>query len=228
MSWEFAVRSPFAVFILVVGFMFALCDGGDARDVSAQDIRRWPFDMASQPVDEAIYRLGVVTGVQIFADGSAVAGRKSKAIFGELTAEEALRQLLTGTGLVVRPAGADALMVVPGLVGPEGEAVRQTYSIGLQRAALVALCRHGDAIFGQYRLALRMWIAELGYPERIDLLSSTGDEDRDSRIRRALLAMSAERPPAALPQPVVMVILPRYPQASGDCRGADSRSDGNR
>lgn len=222
------MRSLFAGLSLVAAFLLAIGSGVSARDVSAPNARQWQLDLPSQPVDEAIYRLGLVTGVQIFADGSAVAGRKSKAIAGDYTAEEALRLLLAGTGLVVRPAGAGAMMVAPGLVGVEGEVIRQTYSVGLQRAALVALCRQGDESLGQYRLALRLWIAEQGYPERIDLLSSTGDEHRDSRIRRALLTMTTERPPAALPQPVVMVILPRAPQASGDCSASDIRSGGNR
>ncbi len=228
MGREFIVRSLFTAFSLVAALIVGGCSEVYARDVVAQDTRRWLFDMPSQPVDEAIYRLGVVTGVQIFADGGAVAGRRSKAISGRYTVEEALQQSLVGTGLVVRPAGAGTMMIVPGLVGAEGEAVRQAYSIGLQRAAMIALCRHDDASLGQYRLALRIWIAERGYPERIDLLSSTGDDDRDSRIRRALLAMSTERPPSALPQPVVMVILPRTPQASGDCSAADAGPGGSR
>jgi hypothetical protein len=188
----------------------------------ADDARRWHLDMPAQPVDEAIYRLGVVTGVQIFADGSAVAGRRSKSISGDYTAQDALRQLLAGTGLVVRPAGAGALMVATGLTGPDGEAVRRRYAIALQQAAVAALCRHGDADLGRYRLALRLWIAAQGQAERVDLLSSTGDAARDGRVRTALLAMALERPPEALPQPVVMVLLPRPAPDSGDCDGTDT------
>lgn len=228
MNEEIAVRSIFAGFSLVAALIFAISGGVDARDASAQEQRRWQLDIPSQPVDEAIYRLGAVSGVQIFADGKAVAGRKSKVISGEYTAEEALRHLLAGTGLVARSAGPGAMMVTLGLVGLEGEMVRQNYSIALQRAAVAALCRHGGESLGQYRLALRMWIAEQGYPERIDLLSSTGDEERDSRIRRALLTMSTEEPPLALPQPVVMVILPRTLQESGDCSATTTRIGGYR
>ncbi len=222
------MRSLLAGLSLVAALVFAVFGEGQALEASTPDVRRWSIDMPSQPVDEAIYRLGVVTGVQIFADGSAVTQRKSKAISGDYTAEEAVRQLLAGTGLVARSAGSGTMMVAPGLVGAEGEAVRRSYSIALQHAALAALCRESDTSLGQYRVALRIWMTEHGYPERIDLLSSTGDEVRDSRIRRALLTMSTEQPPAALPQPVVIVVLPRDRQVSGDCVAFDGRVGGNR
>lgn len=222
------MRSLVAGFSLVSALFLFLCGEAHSRDPSTGETRRWQIDMPVQPVDEAIYRLGIVTGVQIFADGSAVAGRKSKAISGDYTAQQALQHLLAGTGLVARNAGRGVMMVALGLVGPEGETVRQNYSISLQGAALAALCRHGFAHLGHYRLALRIWIAEQGFPERIDLLSSTGDAARDDHIRKALLAMSVDRPPADLPQPVVMVILPRSHQDSGDCTTSDTRTGGNR
>lgn len=228
MGWGFVVRSLFAEFGLVAALMLVVCGGGDGRQAWAQEARQWRFDMPPQPVDEAIYRLGVVTGVQIFADGRAVAGRKSKAVAGDYTAEEALRRLLAGTGLVARTAGSGVMIVALGLVGAEGEAVRRNYSISLQRSALAALCRYEFAHLGQHRLALRIWITEQGYPERIDLLSSTGDKERDDHIRRILLAVTVDKPPAELPQPVVMVILPRSHQDSGDCTASDARIGGNR
>ncbi len=178
---------------------------------------RWQLDLPAQPIEEAFYRLGVVTGVQIFADGKIVAGRKTRAISGEYTAGEALERLLSGTGLVARSAGAGAIMVVLGLTEAEGEAVRLTYSTRLQHAVLAALCRDGEISLGGYRLAFRMWLTQQGLVERIDLLSSTGDAQRDRRLSRILSNVVAEQPPKALPQPVIMVILPRLPQDSGDC-----------
>jgi hypothetical protein len=109
------------------------------------------------------------------------------------------------------------MMVTIGLAGPEGEAVRRSYSARLQRAVLSALCRDGDVELGNYRLALRVWLSELGRAERVDLLSSTGDANRDRHIGALLSDLTTEAPPKALPQPVVMVILPRSQQHSGDC-----------
>ncbi|MBB4200028.1 hypothetical protein CCR94_21770 [Rhodoblastus sphagnicola] len=200
----------------------------DPADASQQTGSRWQIEMPAQSVDEAIYRLGVLTGVQIFADGKAVAGRRTKAVSGSYAAEDALRATLAGTGLVVRSAGAGSLMVTAALSESEGEALRRLYSSDLQRKIVATLCG-ADPGFGAYRLALRMWLSEQGRPENVELLSSTGDHDRDVRIDAMLRGIAASKPPEGLPQPVIMVILPRSPQVSGDCpRGgpADGSRDG--
>jgi hypothetical protein len=53
--------------------------------------------------------------------------------------------------------------------------------------------------------------------QRIELLSSTSDLTRDRRLRELMEGLSVGKPPPMLPQPVIMVILPRSPRDSGDC-----------
>jgi len=162
-------------------------------------IARWQINMPPQSVDEAIYQLAAVTGVQIFADGGIVAGRRTKSISGSYSAEDALKAMLVGTGLVVRSTDAESLMVTAALPDPKREEVRRHYSSTLQRAVVASLCAATDIGIGNYRLALRVWIAEQGRVERVDLLSSTGDQARDLRIRDVLQGISDGRPPDARP-----------------------------
>jgi hypothetical protein len=211
-----------AAFVVVVLGLLMAAPGAAvaASDPAAaphQAATQWQIDMPPQSVDEAIYQLGVVTDVQIFADGQVVAGRRARSISGAYTAEDALKTVLAGTGLVVRATGMGSLLVTEALSGPKSEELRRHYSTELQRRVVKSLCAAADPGIGNYRLALRMWITEQGRPERVDLLSSTGDRDRDLRIRDVLLGISASKPPEGLPQPVIMVILPRSSQDSGDC-----------
>jgi hypothetical protein len=208
------------VFLSFAGGREAWADPSSMESAVTATATRRHFDLPAQPVEEALYRLSVTTGVQIFADGQIVAGRQTKAISGDYTTEEALEHLLSGTGLVTRAAGTGAIMVMPGLTGAQAEIVRRDYSTALQHAVLAALCRDGEQALGKYRLAIRMWLTPQGMVEQVDLLSSTGDPERDRRVGRVLRSVTAEQPPKALPQPVIMVILPRSPQESGDCSAA--------
>ncbi|UGV26625.1 hypothetical protein E0H22_13570 [Rhodopseudomonas boonkerdii] len=193
-----------------------------AGHVATTAVPRWHFDLPAQPIEEALYRLSATAGVQIFADGKVLAGRKAPAVYGDYTVDEALEHLLSESGLVARAVGTGAIAVTLGLSGAEGEMVRRNYSTALQHAVLAALCRDGAASLGEYRLAFRIWLSSDGRADRVDLLSSTGDQDRDRLVGRILRSVTVERPPKSLPQPVIMVILPKSPRESGDCNGSIS------
>ncbi|GGF06543.1 hypothetical protein GCM10011611_10060 [Aliidongia dinghuensis] len=80
------------------------------------------------------------------------------------------------------------------------------------------LCRELGTRPGSYRAAMRLWLDPSGTVSRADLLSSTGDPVRDRRLHETLVGSGVGTPPpVALPQPVIVVILPRSPQVSGDC-----------
>ncbi|MEW6639087.1 MAG: secretin and TonB N-terminal domain-containing protein [Pseudomonadota bacterium] len=173
------------------------------------------FDIASQPLEDALYAFGAATGIEVFADGGTVRGRQSSAVKGVMAAAQALQLLLAGTGLAAHTIGARAITLAPLPSDPARAARYRAYSAQLQRAALRQLCGSGDVDLGSYRIALQLWLNEAGAVRRAVLLSSTGDDTRDGRIHDRIVQMSAGRPPPALPQPVVMVILPR--RDGSDC-----------
>jgi Secretin and TonB N terminus short domain len=178
------------------------------------------FNIPSQPLEDALYAFDAATGIEVFVDGHAVAGRKSTAVKGVFTSEQALRALLNGTGLDAKRIGADTITVFRDdrPPAPPGSALYHAYSAFVQTAIVHALCGRPEARPGGYRVALRLWLDPSGIVSHADLLSSTGDSQRDSRIHDILSRISVGvAPPTKLPQPIVMVILPRRPPASGDC-----------
>jgi secretin/TonB-like protein len=175
------------------------------------------FDIASLPLEDALYAFGAATGIEVFVDGGAVTGRRSTGVKGSFTAAQALHVLLNGTGLDAQPIGARAITLSPGPQQRSSTAVYRSYSAMLQNAVLRRLCGEGGIAFGAYRIAMQLWLTEAGTVRRIELLSSTGDQARDHRISNLLEGISAGKPPPILPQPVVMVILPLSIRDSGDC-----------
>jgi hypothetical protein len=180
------------------------------------------FDIPAQPLEDALYAFGTVTGIEVFAKGADVAGRRSTAVKGTFAAVEALRVLLSGTGLDVQPIGLGAITLSPS----RSEALPKTllyrsYSASVQAAIVHTLCGDSGANLGRYRVAVRLWINESGIVSSADLLSSSGDPTRDRRLHDLFVGVAVgQPPPAALPQPVIMVILPRTLQDSGDCVGS--------
>ncbi|MHA3790640.1 TonB-dependent siderophore receptor [Sphingomonas sp. YL-JM2C] len=71
------------------------------------------FNIPAQPLREALLIFGQQSGLQVTAQGPLVEGRTSSAVSGDLPPAEALRRLLTGTGLTFRFDGADAVRLEP-------------------------------------------------------------------------------------------------------------------
>jgi TonB-dependent siderophore receptor len=61
-----------------------------------------PFDIPPQPLAQALLDFSRATGVELFFDDALVAGLNSPGLSGNFTDEEALRQLLSGSGLTHR------------------------------------------------------------------------------------------------------------------------------
>lgn len=183
------------------------------------------FDIPSQALEDALYAFGAATGITVFVDGSNVRGRQSTAVKGPFEATQALRVLLTGTGLNAHLVGAHAITLspIPSQDRPNSIVYRR-YSADLQNAVLGQLCNDREARLGTYRVAMQVWLDERGGVQRVELLSTTGDQARDRRVHELIEGISIGKPPPKLPQPIVMVILPRSPQDSGDCRAGHAPS----
>lgn len=78
------------------------------------------YNIPAQPLGASLIQFGQQSGLEVTASSALVSGKKSGAINGTLTAEQALTRMLTGTGLsyqissgMVRLASTDAAMLQP-------------------------------------------------------------------------------------------------------------------
>jgi hypothetical protein len=181
------------------------------------------FDIPAQPLEDALSTFGIQTGISVLVDGHNVVGRRSAEVKGPFTPAQGLHILLTGTGLEPLTVGEGAITLAPSQGRPNSVAL-QRYSADLQNAVLAQLCRDAESPLGTYRVAMQLWLDDLGRVKHVVLLSSTGDGARDRRIQERIAAVSLAKPPQHLPQPVSMVILPRSPQESGDCEAGSRPS----
>ncbi len=95
---------------LLAGDVFAqgVPAGGSQQ---AQAGRPATFNVPSQPLAQALTAFGQQAGVQIVVNNTAVAGKTSTAIGGSMTVEQALKQLLAGTGVGFRFTSANTVTI---------------------------------------------------------------------------------------------------------------------
>lgn len=192
----------------------------------------------AQPLADALQRYGATTGVQVLYESRSAAGRRSAAVEGTFTPEEALRQLLRGTELKVRYARPDAvtLELPPSGYAPPPEAVLagvdlslgtlsvragrdddnnelRDYSASVQIDVHNALKHNARTSSGNYRVVLDLWIDRSRTVERTRLYRSTGDAGRDAAVAAAVRGVVISRSaPAEMPQPVRVAIVVRAVQ----------------
>ena len=97
---------------------FAQAQTPEREKSEAQAGRTSSFDIPAQPLAQALTAFGRQSGMQIAVDSATVAGKSSGGVNGTMTAEQALRQLLAGSGLTYQFTSANAVTVagppVPG------------------------------------------------------------------------------------------------------------------
>jgi TonB family protein len=183
---------------------------------------QFAFDIPAQPVVSALDAFSTATGLEVLYGSSIALGRRSTAVHGTLTGTEALRLLLAGTGLSGRSIGQNAVTieavsqnhVPPQAEPPAGKSAHQRYYGLIQTALERQFCKNSEIRPGQYRAVLKFTVAPNGQIRQSSLVGSTGDRERDRAITRTLDTIAIEvKPPADLPQPIMMVILP---QSSGN------------
>lgn len=79
------------------------------------------FDVAAQPASRSIPIFAKQAGVQIIASGNTLRSKRTNQVRGSYSVEEALRQLLAGTGLTATPAGSGGIITIQATAS--GEAV---------------------------------------------------------------------------------------------------------
>ena len=212
-------RSGAVLIVLIAG------SSGMQAETAIRSGARITLDIPSQPLADAIYAYTAATGVEALAAGNLLADRRSAEVRGTLTPEEALQTLLVGTGLTARFMDPGSFTLAPMQAVPAAAQVADTpsqvpryasYSVMVQNAVKRALCQQPSTRPGYYRTAIQIWIGPSGSVARSTLVGTTGDVARDKALTDAFRTLSVGAPPpAGLPQPATILILPRA-QAS-DC-----------
>ncbi len=103
-----------ATVALAIGTSTAVAQtaAGDGQPpFQAQAGRTTAFDIPALPLSQALTTFGRQSGMQIAVDSAAVAGKTSAPVTGSMTADQALRQLLSGSGLTYQFTSANAVTV---------------------------------------------------------------------------------------------------------------------
>ena len=203
------------IFVLTLTVTFPVAAQNAGRDDVNSGKAAIAFDIPAQPLSDALYAYSSVTGIDILVPGEMLVRRQSSAITGLLAPEDALRALLSDTGLVPRYTGSGAFTLAPDPSTTTARIPRYPqYSAALQAAVTNVLCQLRETRPGGYRVAARLWVGPTGEVTRVGLLGTTGDAGRDAvladLLRRVVIG---EPPPANLLQPTTVVVLPRQDAA---------------
>jgi hypothetical protein len=180
---------------------------------------RIEFDIPAQSLGSALSAYGAATRIQLFVDAELAAGRRSTALKGVFSFDDALKDLLAGTGLEPRAIGDQGFTLVsqpptrmgsdasvPGAISPTVMRFNR-YSAAIQDAMRSALCRHDETRLGTYRALIRLWIGTSGAVTGIELVTSTRNSARDAALSGVFRGLTVGMsPPADLPQPVTLLV----------------------
>jgi hypothetical protein len=205
---------------------------GPYQGAAAQADDTIAFDIPAQPLLAALRSYSELTGQAVLVDDALAAGRRACAIHGRYNKIDALQKLLAGTGLVASYSSdqaftlklaepdatvARAVRETPQSLGAEeNQAVLEHYAGKIQQPIEAALCRSAQTRPGTYRLALQIWIAPSGRIEKTHWLSPIGSQ-RGDEVRRVLNGLALEPPPAGMPQPITLLLLPKHAADVPDC-----------
>jgi hypothetical protein len=180
------------------------------------------FNIPSQSLNVALSRYGDATGREALYDASLTGGRVSGDVRGAFPPDEALRKLLSGTGLAAEFVEKTTFVLLP-VSAASQQANRQARSpehqryYGMIQASLLdTFCRSRSVRPGRYRFAAAFWIAPDGAVRRSQRIGSTGEFAVDQQIDAALRSVRVgEPPPVGFAQPVLMLIVPQESLVTG-------------
>lgn len=187
---------------------------------SAQPGNRIRFDIPDQSLEVALRQYSQLAGVEVLYSATLVMRKRSQAIQGVYTRQEALDLLLRGTGLRARYAGATAITLTA--IGSQEDGKLAIDTIRVEAAPILidrrrftaygerllieiadAIRQSPDAGRGDYQVTLKVWVGDDGAILRSILASSTRRDIQPSTIERAILGLGrGTPPPAGMPQPI--------------------------
>jgi hypothetical protein len=185
------------------------------------------FDIPSQPLASALKAFSRVAEIELFYESAVAIGRRSSSVRGQFAPGEALHMLLQGTGLSTASFDHGTLTILaPGNRPNAAELAKlkvkamefSPFFAMIQASLRQAFCRIPAIETDASELRARLWIAPSGDISRAELLSSTGSDQRDQTYVTALRTLTiGASPPAAMPQPVTLVVLPRDSREAAEC-----------
>lgn len=192
------------------------------------------FNLPSQPLAAALEAFGIASGVQFLYESDIVGEGYAPPLKGQFTIDEALRTLLAGTDFVVRevrenvitiarPSPEAGLLPPPTVLGTpdmsldtlhiagEGDIAAQeaiaAYGLAVQSDVQTALGRRDSTRYGSYVVGVGLWIGPSRAVQRLEILRSSGSNERDAAIAAVLRDLIISKAaPAHLPQPVRVTI----------------------
>ncbi len=91
------------------------------------------FDIPAQDLNRGVLKFAQRAGVQVFYDTAKLGGRRSAAVAGTMTPEQALARMLAGTGLVYRFNGRNQVTIIDpnaASAGPNGSGAAGAIELG--------------------------------------------------------------------------------------------------
>ncbi len=200
------------------------------------------FELPAEPLADALDAYGRMTRLSVMTQTSLLAGRSSPALSGDYSPHEALQRLLSGTGLEANFTGVDEAVIVPlpavdqapvaespttiaasEIDGVMDEGDFRAYAAMVQTRLTDALCASPQTRPGNYRLVAQVRIGATGSVVASKLVASTGQPVRDAAIERAIQALKFDSaPPAALPEPLTILLRPQGGGIDTDCAQFDA------
>jgi hypothetical protein len=193
------------------------------------------YDIPSQSLAAALDKFSATSGIELFYESSLVVGQRSSPVHGEYFADTALREILKGTGFsgISFDRGTITIVGSAGQASPLKLAAIKArvmrflpYLATVQDSLRVAFCSRADTRTDTTDIIARLWIGPTGAIQRAELVSSTGSGERDRSYSNVLRNLAVGSPPADMPQPVTLIVLPRNSVGSAGCAegGVPSRS----
>ena len=210
------------IFICVLTMISVGTANSFAEPTSIRADAQVDFNIPAQPLAKALLAYGTATGLNIFYNAVLSDGRQSAAVVGRHRPDQALQTLLSGTGYAAKPTGAHAFMIAPSneVVAPVATGAPRRfgpYFASLQLTIDDAICRRGYAGAGTEAL-LQLWLSPTGTVIKAEEIGEDGRRAVDQSQATFVRGLAFAPPPAAMPQPVNMVIFP----ASRAVRGCGS------
>ncbi|WP_429276134.1 TonB family protein [Novosphingobium gossypii] len=185
-----------------------LADGDPTSGVE----RAYEFDIPAQSLESALNQLSRASSVSILNDSATVARKRSLAIKGRMTVQEAVLRLLKGTGLRARFTAGGAIAITPGAKAeialdrieavdrPTIRSLKQepawiAYAEKVQARIRTGLSADRELARGRYDVRIKVWLTRDGKAMRVELARSSGERERDARLLRLADGMTMDDPP---------------------------------
>jgi hypothetical protein len=196
-----------------------------------------PFEIPEQPLASALAQFATLSGVDIAYRQSLAAGRRSRAVHGEIPAAVALQILLQGTGLAARFTGPRAAIIfepgavdvtaprrgastapslrldmaevrAPIIVGARDRGGHRRYAMAVQGEIRELLRSDGGYEGRSFRLEIRIVVDARGVIRDVSIRRPSGEPAWDRHVATALTGRALSGPPPAdLAEPLVFEVM---------------------